>query len=143
MLALASISDQLDQVLFDFKACVHYVLTNFYFSLKDSPSKAMKNVFYFIEKALFALKIFTFPFFFSLSATALAWSKINLQVYDVISCLNKYLIAHFVWYLEEEKTMMLKLCPLIEYYIRNIFMEKSCRKYAPKASPRSFFYFGK
>ena len=22
-------------------------------------------------------------------------------------------------------------------------MEKSCRKYAPKASPRSFFYFGK
>ena len=39
--------------------------------------------------------------------------------------------------------MMLKLCPLIEYYIRNIFMEKSCRKYAPKASPRPLFYFGK
>ena len=61
MLALASISDQLDQLLFDFKACVDYVLTNFDFSSKDSPSKAMKNVFYLIKKALFALKIFTFP----------------------------------------------------------------------------------
>ena len=35
--------------------------------------------------------------------------------------------------------MRLKLCPLIEYYIRNIFMEKSCRKCAPKASPRTLF----
>ena len=120
----------------------HYFLANFYFSPKDSPSKAMKNVFYFIKKALCSEDIY-FPFFFYLSAIALAWSKINLKVYDVISCLNKYLIAHFVWYLEEEKTMMLKLCPLIEYYIRNIFMEKSCRKYVPKASPRPLFYFGK
>ena len=30
--------------------------------------------------------------------------------------------------------MTLKLCPLIEYYIRNIFMEKICRKCAPKVS---------
>ena len=31
------------------------------------------------------------------------WSKINLKVYDVINCLNKMLITHFVWYLEKEK----------------------------------------
>ena len=62
-LVLASICDQLDHLLFDFKACVHYFLANFYFSPKDSPSKAMKNVFYFIEKAVFALKVFTFPSF--------------------------------------------------------------------------------
>ena len=31
-----------------FKACVCYFLSNFYFSLNDSPSKTMKSVFYFI-----------------------------------------------------------------------------------------------
>ena len=30
------------------KTCVHYFLSNFYFSPNDSPSKTMKNVFYFI-----------------------------------------------------------------------------------------------
>ena len=30
------------------------------FSPNDSPSKTMKNVFYFIEKALFVLEIFKF-----------------------------------------------------------------------------------
>ena len=30
------------------KACVRYFLSNFYFSPNDSPSKTMKNVFYFI-----------------------------------------------------------------------------------------------
>ena len=55
------------------KACL---LTNFYFSQNDSPSETMKNVFYFIGKALFVLKIFRFfyfrlPFFFPLSAIAL------------------------------------------------------------------------
>ena len=37
--------------------------------------------------------------------------------------------------------MTLKLCPLIEYQIKNIFMEKSCRKYTTKASPKTLFYF--
>ena len=31
-----------------FKACVRYFLSNVCFSLNDSPSKTMKNVFYFI-----------------------------------------------------------------------------------------------
>ena len=58
------------------KACVHYFLSNFYFSPNDSPSKTMKNVFYFIEKALFVLKIFKFlyfplPLFFPLSVIVL------------------------------------------------------------------------
>ena len=30
------------------KTCVRYFLSNFYFSLNDSPSKTTKNVFYFI-----------------------------------------------------------------------------------------------
>ena len=39
--------------------------------------------------------------------------------------------------------MALKLCPEMEYQIKNIFMEKSCRKYATNASPRALYNFGK
>ena len=68
----------------------------------------MKNVFYFIFKALFILEIFKFlyfrlPLFFALPAIALEGdSRKILKVYDVIICLNKNLITCFVWYLEKE-----------------------------------------
>ena len=47
-----------------------------FFLPKDSPSKTMKNTFYFMKKALFVLEIIKFfyfraPLFFSLSAIAL------------------------------------------------------------------------
>ena len=45
--------------------------------------------------------------------------------------------------LRRKKGMTLKLGQLIEYWIRNTFMEKSCRKYAPKAVPGHLFIFGK
>ena len=92
-----------------FKACVRYFYQIFIFSPNDSPSKTMKNAFYFIKKALFSLEIIKFFYFCpSLSFLALShcfrgWSKINLRVYDAISCLNKNLIQHFVCYLEKEK----------------------------------------
>ena len=35
--------------------------------------------------------------------------------------------------------MTFKLCSVIEYEIKNIYMEKSHRKCAPKATPRSLF----
>ena len=31
----------------------------------------------------------------------------------------------------------------MEYQIKNVFMEKSCSKYAPKASPRAPYNLGK
>ena len=37
--------------------------------------------------------------------------------------------------------MTLKLCPLIDYKKKKIFMKKSCGKYATEASPRPLFYF--
>ena len=43
--------------------------------------------------------------------------------------------------LRMKKGIMLKLWPLIQYQIRNIFMEKSCRKWAPNASPRPLCNF--
>ena len=45
------------------KACLHYFLSNSYFSPNDSPSKAMKNVFYFTKKALLVFKIFNSLYF--------------------------------------------------------------------------------
>ena len=59
-----------------FKACVRYFYQISIFSPNDSPSKTMKNAFYFIKKALFSLEIIEFFYFcsslfFSLSAIAL------------------------------------------------------------------------
>ena len=39
--------------------------------------------------------------------------------------------------------MILKLCQLIQYQIGRIFMEKTCRKCAPKVISRLLFNFGK
>ena len=39
--------------------------------------------------------------------------------------------------------MTLTVCLWMGHQIKNIFMEKSCRKYAEKASPRPLYNFGK
>ena len=36
------------KLILEIKACVRYLLTNFCFAPNESPSKAMKDVFYFI-----------------------------------------------------------------------------------------------
>ena len=115
---LYTLSDLLDSInlikliwpwISGFKACVRYFLTSFYFSSNDSPSKTMKDVFHlkssfrsrdiqvlvFPSSPLFLFLWFPFHCF-------RAWSMINVKVYDVINCLNKNLITHFVWYLEKE-----------------------------------------
>ena len=46
---------------------------NFFISFNDSPSKMMKNAFYFILKALFALKIFKFLSWLSGQVEKTAW----------------------------------------------------------------------
>ena len=38
--------------------------------------------------------------------------------------------------------MTLKLSPYIEYQVKDIFIEKSCRKRAAKAGPRPLYNFG-
>ena len=43
------------------------------------------------------------PLFLPVSHCCRDWWKINLKVCDIINCLNKNLIAHFVWYLKKEK----------------------------------------
>ena len=72
-----------------------------------------------------------------------ASSKINLKVYDVINCLRKNLITHFVWYLEKEKKYHVETLAIDTVLNKEHFYGKSCRKCVPNASPRPLFYFGK
>ena len=60
------------------------------------------------------------------------WSEINLQVYDVINCLNKNLISHFVWYLEKEKRYDIEALSidtvLNKEHFNGKIMQKMCTK---------------
>ena len=90
-----------------FKACVCYFLLKFYFWPNDSPSKTMKNVLFHPKSSFRSrnIHIFVFsssPLFFTVSHYCRGWSKKNLKVYDIINCLNKNLITHFVWYRKKE-----------------------------------------
>ena len=133
-----------------FKACVSYFLSNFYFSPRDSPLKTVKNH----ENVFSSKKLFSFsnysdflfqssPFFLPVRHCFRGCLKINLKVYGIINCLNTNLIAHFVWYLEKEKRYDIKTLTIDRVLNRKHFLEKSCRKCAPKASTRFLFNFGK
>ena len=116
-----------------------------FFPPNDSPYIIMKSTFLKSSFRPQHIQSFVFPcslLFFSVGHCFRGWSKINVKVYDVIICLNKNLMTNFVSYLEKEKNTTLKVCQLIEYQIRNILMEKSCRTSAPNASPRPLFNFG-
>ena len=87
-----------------------------FFSPNDSPSKLWKMLFVSSKKlSLFSryshFCISVLPWFPPPVGHCFSWwSKINLKVYDVISCLNKNLITHFDWYLEKaRKTLAIVL----------------------------------
>ena len=85
----------------------------------------------------------SFPFFLSVGHFFRRSWKINPKVHDAINCLNKNSIKHFVWYLGKEKSYDIETLPIDGLSIKNIFIEKSCRKCAAKASPRPRYNFGK
>ena len=95
------------------KACVRYFVSNFYFTPEDSAFKTMNNFFLFYLKSSFRsldIQIFVFPssnLFAPVSHCFSCWSKINLEIYDVINCLKKNLTTYFFfffWYLEKKKS---------------------------------------
>ena len=57
------------------------------FSRNDSPSKTVKNVFYFIEEALFVLEIFKFPTSFLSTVSRFKRTNGNRIIYDVMNWL--------------------------------------------------------
>ena len=81
--------------IFKHEKCFRYFVTNCYFSPINSPFKNYERCFLFYLKSSFRswdIQIFKFPsspFFLSVSHFFRAWSKINLEVYEVIICLSK------------------------------------------------------
>ena len=81
------------------------------------------------------IRIFVFPsspLFHPVNHCFRVCSKINLNVYDVISSLNKNLITHFVWYLEKQnrygiETLSIDRVLNKEQFYENI-MQKMCTK---------------
>ena len=123
-------------IYYIFKACVCYFLWNFYFSPIDTPPKTMKNVFYFIKKALSVLAFLSFPLFFPVSHCLRGWSKKSLKINDVINCLNKNLTTHFVWCLEKEircdiETLSIDRDWNKERFYRKIMQKMCFKRYTP------------
>ena len=81
--------------LYSFQAYVCYFFQIFIFSSNDSPSKIIKNIFYFMGKALFVLKIFKYFVIFSLlfhnfqiQKHKWKWKKLT----DILICSQKYVL---------------------------------------------------
>ena len=96
----------------------------------------MNNAFYFTLKALFVLKIF--KFMVMLKKRLDQKDEINFKIHDVtnwiINNCNTYVILANISKSKGNKTM--KFGQLIEYNMRNIFVEKSYTKCAGETIPR-------
>ena len=85
------------------------IFIKFLLLTKWYPFKNYEKCFSFHLKSFFRsrdIQIVVFlssRLFLSVSHCFRDWSKINLKVYDIINCLSKKFIRHFVWYLEKEK----------------------------------------
>ena len=99
----------------------------------------MKNVFYFILKSPFVLKIFKFlsRLFGHVAKRLDKKDKVNVKLYDVTAWLTNNCNTHVAQYLEKGNQTM-KFGQLIKCNIRNIFPEKSYTKHGGETSHRSF-----
>ena len=94
----------------------------------------MKNDFYFTLKALFVLKTLTLSSWLSWPCIKTAWleNKVNLKIYDVTTRLrnnDNTHIAHILPNISRTKdNQTMKFGQLIEYNMRNIFVEISYTK---------------
>ena len=95
----------------------------------------MKNAFYFTLKALFVLKIFKFLFrlFGQVAKLHDKKDRIDFKFYDVTAWLTINCNTHIAQYLPR-----CKFGTLIEYNLRNIFLETSYTKCGRETSPRLF-----
>ena len=88
---------------------VSAILHQIFISHQMTSLKRYEKWFLFYLKRSFHsrdIQFFVFlssPLFLPVSHCCRDWWKINLKVCDIINCLNKNLIAHFVWYLKKEK----------------------------------------
>ena len=100
------------------------------FKVWDKNDISSKKLFLFSRYSNFC--IFVFPSFSPVSHCFRGWSKINLKVYDVINCLNKNLITHFVWYLEKEKRYDTEILSIDRVLNKEHFYGKTMQKMCTK-----------
>ena len=120
-----------------FKACVRCFLS-YFISHQMIALQKLRKMFLFHLKSSFRsrdIQFFVFPFssfFLSVSHCFRGWSKINLKVCDIINCLNKNLITHFVWYLKKEKRYDIETLSIDRVLNKEHFygkiMQKICTK---------------
>ena len=108
----------------------------FIFSQVIAPQKLWK-IFFISSKKLFSFLrysvfyISVFPSFLPFNHCVKGYLKINPKIYDVVNCLNKNLITHFVWYYGNEKRYGIEALSIDKVLNEEHFMSKSCRKCAP------------
>ena len=109
----------------------------------ESPLKMMKNAFYFILRALFVLKIFSFCHdFLVLQEKRLNQKdKVNFKIRDITTWLTKVAIHIFPNISRSKCNQTLKLGQLIEYNKRNIFLKNYAENEAGETSSRPVFIF--
>ena len=88
---------------------VSAIFINFLFFHQIALQKLWK-MFFLSSKSSFRSRDIQFFVFLPVGHCFRGWSKINLNVHDVINCLNKNSITHFVWYLGRKKGMTMKPC---------------------------------
>ena len=98
----------------------------------------MKDAFYFTSKALFVLKIFKFfSWLFGRVAKRLHF-KVNFKIFDATAWLT--IVIHILPSISRSKDhQTVKFGQLIDYNMRNIFLEKSYTKCGGETSPRTYF----
>ena len=85
-----------------------------------------KNAFYFILKVLSVLEIFTFLSQFFTYAEKKA--MIDFNIFDVTDWIKNNYNTHIGQYLKKKSNQTRKFGQLIEYNMRNIFLEKPYTK---------------
>ena len=102
----------------------------------ESPLKMMKNTFYFILKALFVLKIFKF--------LSLLFGHVEKRLIRKIRLISKFTTSKpgkekFAIQILPTGNQTTKFGRLIEYNLRNIFLEKSFTKCSAETISRPFY----
>ena len=130
-----------------FKAFVPF----FFFSANDSSYKIWKILFISF-KCVFRSQdsqIFVFPscpLFSFVSHCLTRWLKINSSLWRQqklpAASLNNNIKIHIVWYLEKQTSSDIETWST-DRVLRNISMEKVCRKCESKVNPRPLFNYGR
>ena len=114
----------------------------FFICFNETPLKIMKNAFYFILKALFVLKVFKFLswLFGHESLVTGRWSLVKIRLISKFMKLQPSYQTITIYTLpnisRSESNKTIKFDQLVDYSKKNIFVQKSCRKWDTGTSSR-------